>query len=171
MNVRWSRAVVAGLVAFAAVFPVAVFLFGNPLSRRIVFTTDFGQSSKLLANWLETQPIPPVGPFWEDLLAFTPEKVGILLALAGVLVVHALIYQIVAPVLPSAGWRKGISFGIGVWALVYLFYEIFVPLNQFGEPIPIVVYELILWFVVAAVEGLVIAAVTGWQGATPTASG
>ena len=168
MKIRWGRAAAAGVVAFAAVFPISVLLFGNPLAQRIVFTTEFGQSPKLLANWLETQPLPPVGPFWEDLFAFSVAKVLILLFLVGVLVVHALIYQIAAPVLPSIGWRRGISFGIGIWALTYLFYEVFTPLNQFGEPIPIVIYELFLWLVVALTEGVVISAVTGPVETAPT---
>ncbi len=161
MKIRWGRAVLAGVAGFAVVFPIAVLLFGNPLSERIIFTAEFGQSSKLLANWLETPPLPPVGPFWEDVFSFSIAKVGILLLLAGVIVVHALIYQIVAPALPGRRLWRGVSFGIGVWALTYLFFEVFVPLNQFGEPLPIVAYELILWLGVAIVEGVVISVVTG----------
>jgi hypothetical protein len=51
-------------------------------------------------------------------------------------------------VLPTNDRRlKGLSFGIMLWALVAVFFELFTPFGLFGEPPVLLVYELVLWLI------------------------
>jgi hypothetical protein len=42
---------------------------------------------------------------------------------------------------------KGISYGIILWTLIAVFFELFTPNGLFGEPVNLLAYELSLWFI------------------------
>jgi hypothetical protein len=54
-----------------------------------------------------------------------------------------------------------LAFGVILWALMALYFEFHTPFNMFGEPVALVVVELLFWIPVAAVQGLVLSAIYG----------
>ena len=109
-------------------------LFMNPVSQEIIFSDSMGQSSKLVAVWTQIEPVPSLGSLVPALI--------IMPSIATV--VFARFYDL----LPTQDRRlKGLSFGIMLWALVAVFFELFTPYGLFGEPPIILVYELTLWLI------------------------
>lgn len=157
-SMHWGRAIGVAIVAYAVVFAAFLLLFGNPFSRQLIYSSVYGQSPKLLAVWMQIEPLPAVTPFWEDLFEFNLRKVGVLALFFPWFLAHVWIFAQVAHGLPGRGWRKGLGFGLGLWLTAYLFFELFTPLNQFGEPLPLVAYELGLDLLIGLAEGVVIAA-------------
>jgi hypothetical protein len=54
-----------------------------------------------------------------------------------------------------------------IFFLSFLFWEFFIPFNQFGEPLLLLALQMFFWMTIAGAEGLVIAAVfesklSGW---------
>lgn len=133
-------------------------LFGNPVSRRVIFSTDFGQSQKLIDVWQSFEPVPPVTPFLEDAASLETSALPVILLLFLWTVGLVWIYARVNTSIPGTGWRRGAFFGFGVWLSSFLFFETFTPLNLFGEPLAIIGYELALQMVVALVIGISVAA-------------
>jgi hypothetical protein len=109
-------------------------LFMNPISQEIIFSDSMGQSSKLVAVWTQTQPVPSLGSLAPALI--------IMPSIATV--IFARFYDL----LPTQDRRlKGLSFGIMLWALVAIFFELFTPYGLFGEPPILLAYELTLWLI------------------------
>ncbi len=77
-HINWSRHLLAGLVAEVVLLSAFALLFGNPISRGIIYTPQAGQSEKLLAVWFGIQPLPAVTPFWDQLFTFNARKVSVL---------------------------------------------------------------------------------------------
>jgi hypothetical protein len=93
----------------------------------------------------------------DEFFVFTPRKlvtIGFFLLWALGLVV---IYSVIRPSLPGEGWRKGLSFGIMIWLMTCFFFEIFTPFNMFGEPIGLMLYEMLMWLPGILVIGILIA--------------
>jgi hypothetical protein len=132
-------------------------LFGNPFISDIIYTEEAGQSAKAITVWLTLEPLPAVTPFWDDIFAFSARRIavhGLLLLWSLGLVV---IYAVLEENLHGSRVRKGFWFGIGVWWVVFLFFEPWVPFNMFGEPFRLMVLELALQFVAMTATGLTIA--------------
>lgn len=107
------------------------------------------QSGKLIAVWTQLEPLPKI------VAAPAPMMIGLVLfGLA-----HAAIYDWLAPHWPVGIAPRALRFAGLNFVLAYLFWEFFTPFNLFGEPIALVAIELIFWFVVAAAEAFVIAAI------------
>lgn len=140
----WLRPWITALASFVTGFTTYAFLFGNPLSQRLIYSPDFGQSAKVLAVWQSIEPIPAVGPAWGDLLTFSGPKVLILGLLYLWAVGLVFIFRTVARSLPGRGWRRGLLFAVILWAIAFPLLEFFFPLNVLGEPLPLVAYELTL---------------------------
>lgn len=158
-DIQWGRTLAAALAAETVGLLGFLALFGNPLSRRLIYSPALGQSEKLLAVWTTLPPAPALTPLWGDLLAFTPRKVlalGLLYLWAFGL---ALVYLVVSAALPGRGWRKGLAFGLGLWATVFPLLEVFFPFNLLGEPLYLVAYELLLEVPLALGIGVSLAAV------------
>ncbi len=49
-----------------------------------------------------------------------------------------------------------------MFVLSFLFWEFFTPYNQFGEPLTLIALEMVFWAIIAAADGLAIAAVMEW---------
>ncbi len=148
-TVTWRRVLVATLVAGAVMQAATALLWMNPITQRIIFTPEFGQSQKLINVWRLWEPLPritqrPSFPMMGGFLLFT--------------LLHVLVYLRFAPLLPGRGWLgKGLSLALGIWIFQYGYFEFFTPFNQYHEPLPLIGYELLLQGIMAVVEGLAIA--------------
>ena len=107
------------------------------------------QSPKLIAVWTHIEPLP--------LVVNSPAPIIIGLIFFGI--GHAFIYRWL-----SASWPQGIAarawrMAALIFFLSFLFWEFFTPFNQFGEPLKLILLELVFWAAIAAAEAFVIAAV------------
>lgn len=132
-TINWKRLAVAAPAAAAANMLLLFALFMNPLSRHVIFSDGLGQSAKLVAVWNTIEPVPSLA------------------SLAPALVVTPLIYSAIFAILyDSVPGRspvtKGFAFGVAMWALVAVFFELFTPFGLFGEPAHLLAFELVLWF-------------------------
>jgi hypothetical protein len=147
----WRKVLVATLVAGVLMQAATALLWMNPLTRRVILTPEFGQSQKLINVWKVWEPLPRITQ-----QPSVPMIVGFFLFS----LLHVLVYLRLAPVLPGKGWvGKGLSLALGIWVFQYGYFEFFTPFNQYGEPLHLIAYELVLQGVMAAVEGLAIARV------------
>lgn len=83
----------------------------------------------------------------------------IIAGLVGFEVLHAFIYRRLSPAWPPGIANRGLRFAMLNFSLTHLFWEFFTPLNQFGEPLPLIALELTFRLVIAPAEGFAIAAV------------
>jgi hypothetical protein len=137
-------------VTIAIVAPANLFLlfglFLNPLSQEIIFSQSMGQSPKLVAVWTQLEPVP-------SLASLAP-------ALIVMPAVACMVFARFYDMLPGKNRAvKGFAFGIMLWALVAVFFELFTPFGLFGEPAVLLAYELGLWFsglsTIGAIMGLI----------------
>ena len=107
------------------------------------------QSPKLIAVWTELEPLP--------LIVSNPMPI-----IAGLFVFsigHAFIYRWVSPPWPVGVIPRAMRLSVMIFFLSFLFWEFFTPINQFGEPLPLVGLEVLFWAVIALSESFAIAAV------------
>lgn len=125
-------------------------LFLNPLSQQIIFSDAMGQSSKLIGVWTQIEPIP-------SLLSLAP-------ALITMPSIATIVFARFYDQLPTRDRRiKGLSFGIMLWSLVAVFFELFTPFGLFGEPPNLLAYELMLWFIGMSAIGILMGILYGKQ--------
>jgi hypothetical protein len=147
-SINWNRLAVAAPIAAGLHMFLLFMLFMNPISQEIIFSEAAGQSPKLVAVWKELEPVP-------SLLSLVPS-----------LTITPLIYSVVFAILYNSipgntPMQKGFSFGIILWATVAVFFELFTPNGLFGEPLHLLVYELMLWFAALSAVGVVMGAIYG----------
>jgi hypothetical protein len=104
------------------------------------------QSKKLIAVWTETVPLP--------LVVTHPLPIIFGIILFGI--AHAFIYRSVSRSWPEGLLPRGFRMTGLVFVMTYLFWEFFTPFNQFGEPLPLILLELLFWAVIAATESFII---------------
>jgi hypothetical protein len=107
------------------------------------------QSPKLIAVWTQLEPLPLV----------VAQPAPIIIGLFCFALGHAYIYRWLSPGWPEGIAARGLRLGGLVFFLSFLFWEFFTPYNQFGEPALLMGLQLLFWAVIAAGEGLTIAAV------------
>jgi hypothetical protein len=139
-------------ITIAVVAPANLFLlfalFLNPLSQQIIFSESMGQSPKLVAVWTQLQPVPSLASLAPALLVMPS--------------VACMVFARFYDMLPGKKRTvKGFSFGIMLWALVAVFFELFTPFGLFGEPGILLAYELGLWFVGLSSIGVLMGRVYG----------
>lgn len=158
-QISWGRMIGASVIAYVVAVASLTSLFGNPFIERILFTEQWGQSDKVLSVWLEQEPLPAVTPFWDHL----GEIDGRGLAVQGLLLVWTfalvLVYALAWAHGPGSRWWRGVTFGVAVWAVLFVFFEAFIPFNVLGEPFPLVLVELVLELVAMILTGIAIALV------------
>ena len=126
-------------------------LFMNPLSQQIIFSESVGQSPKLVAVWTETSPVPSV--------------VSLLPALTITPLIYSIVFVTLYDSIPGrTGTKKGFVFGVILWALIAVFFELFTPNGLFGEPIHLLAYELLLWFIGLTIVGIVMGVIYPKRG-------
>ena len=146
--INWKR--IAIIIPVGAILNMFLLfgLFMNPYSQEIIFSEEFGQSPKLVGVWKTLEPVPSLE------------------SLAPALVITPAIYSFVFAVLYDSipgktRITKGFSFGVILWALIAIFFELFTPNGLFGEPAHLLAYELFLWFVGLVSVSIVISLVYG----------
>lgn len=158
-QIRWPRVVLAALLGYVVLFTALTFLLGNPIISDILFTPGAGQSEKVLAVFFAQEPLPALTPLWDD--AFNYEQAGrkvavqfwLFLWMLGI----AVIFAIVKESIPGQGWQKGLWLGLGVWLILWLFFEAFAPFNLLGEPFRLVLIELTMQLIATLLMGVTIA--------------
>ena len=126
-------------------------LFMNPLSQQIIFSESVGQSPKLVAVWTEISPVPSV--------------VSLLPALTITPLIYSIVFVTLYDSIPGrTGTKKGFVFGVILWALIAVFFELFTPNGLFGEPIHLLAYELLLWFIGLTIVGIVMGVIYPKRG-------
>ncbi len=131
---NWKRVTI--IVPVGAVLNMFLLfgLFMNPFSQQIIFSEEYGQSAKLVGVWKTIEPVPTLESLIPALIV-TPAIYSF---------VFALLYDSVPG---KRRITKGISYGVILWALIAVFFELFTPNGLFGEPVNLLAYELFLWFV------------------------
>ncbi len=146
---RWVRGALAGSVALLVANLLSNVLFFQ-LGRGLILNPNL-QSDKLIAVMTRLEPLP---------LMFTN---GLLYLFIGLFVgaAHGIVFAFLAPCLPATTLKRGVVFGLILWALMALYFEFHVPFNMFGEPVLLVALELCLWIIVLLVEGILISVLYG----------
>lgn len=121
-------------------------LFMNPFSQNVIFSDSLGQSPKLVAVWTTLEPVPQMTSLLPPLL-ITP-------------VIFSFFFAVLYDSIPGHGKiKKGFAYGIILWGTIAVFFELFTPLGLFGEPLHLLVYELVLWFVGLVTVSLVLSGI------------
>lgn len=108
------------------------------------------QSAKLIAVWTTLEPLP--------LVISNPVAIFPLLAL--VCVGHAFVYRWLSPSWPAGIAARALRYGGLTFFMTFVFWEVFTPVNQFGEPPLLVGLELLFWAVIALSEAFAIAVIS-----------
>ena len=107
------------------------------------------QSKKLIAMWTEINPIP--------MIVSNPFPIIFGLILFGI--IHAFVYYWLSQSWPRGILSRSLRFGSLIFLLCFLFWEFFTPFNMFGEPIYLIIVELIFWAIIAYSEAFVLASI------------
>ena len=148
-----KRTFLAGLAGGAAMNLAMLLTFrliGFGLRGDGILLTSPIQSKKLIAVWTQQEPLPMV----------VRNPAPILLGLTLFAVGHAMVYRLVSPAWPAGIARRALRFAGLLWFMTFLFWEFFTPLNQFGEPLPLILLELSFWALIALAESFAIAYVS-----------
>lgn len=80
--------------------------------------------------------------------------------LVGLSVVHAWLFAILSPSIPGRTWlRKGLFWGVTIWAMYWLFQEWFIYHTLLDEPLSLCLLELSILLLGSLVEGVLIAVI------------
>ena len=140
--IEWKRFAVTAPIAVALNASLLFLLFMNPVSQQIIFSESAGQSPKLVAVWTKMEPVPSLASLLPA-LTITP-------------LIYSAVFAILYDAVPGrTGKAKGFSFGVMMWALIAVFFELFTPNGLFGEPAHLLLYELALWFAALSTVGIV----------------
>jgi hypothetical protein len=137
---------VAG-VAGGATFWVATFVTFVLIGSRPLFDPAV-QSPKLIAVWTELEPLP--------LFATAPHVVLLEYVLFGV--GYAVLLRSVAAAWPASVWARTWRLAAVIWGLSCAFFELLGPVNLLGEPLGLVMLELVFWAAAALAEAAVVSA-------------
>lgn len=143
-----ARGALATIAAWVVLQAVTALAWTNPLTTRVILTTEFGQSPKLIEVWTRLQPLPRI-----------TENPPVVMMLGYLLftLFHVGAFVTLFEALPGRGWLgKGASLGTGILVFQYGYFEFFGPFNQYHEPLRLISYELLLQGLMAFSEALVI---------------
>lgn len=147
---KWVRGGLGGAIAFVVANLVSNVLFFQ-LGADVLFDPAW-QSDKVLAVLFEMKPRP---------LMFSNGLLYLAIS-AGIGTVHGIVFAYIEPALPREHpIKRGAAFAAILWALMALYFEFHAPFNMFGEPILLVVLELLFWVVVLLTEGILLSLIYG----------
>ena len=158
-RIHWPRAVLAAVAAFVVSQLAFIILFGNPIVHSWFYTAASGQSAKFVAVWNTLQPLPPLSAKWSDLAVVPPRAFATMGLLLFWMLCVTLVYAVVSDCLPGKSWRKGISAGVMVWAIAFVFFGAFFHFNVLNMPIVFVLGEWVLEAAISIAAGVTIAAI------------
>lgn len=148
---NWKRILILAPTATVLNMTLLFFLFMNPLSQQIIFSESVGQNPKLVAVWTQISPVPSL--------------VSLLPALTITPLIYSVVFVMLYDSIPGrTGIKKGFVFGVILWALIAVFFELFTPNGLFGEPIHLLAYELLLWFIGLIIVGIVMGVIYPKRG-------
>ncbi|MBI3772536.1 MAG: hypothetical protein HY272_07535 [Gammaproteobacteria bacterium] len=118
----------------------------------------------VLGALFSSPPIQSIlyNPAWQShlFIEITPKR-NIPVSVAGLVIlsiIHAWLFSVLMPSLPGQTWlKKGLFWGLTIWAMYWLFQEWFIYNTLLGEPLLLNVLELIILLSGSLVEGVVIA--------------
>lgn len=136
------RTVIAGIIGLFG------FLIVNMIGFRVTYPILFDpnvQSPKLIAVWNEIEPLPPA----HGLVATLS-----ILVLIGI--VRAFVYRWLAPSWPPSFMARALRYWLLVWFLSHFFVEFSAPFTLFGEPVGLILIELVIQGVAVLTEAFVV---------------
>lgn len=146
---RVLAAGLAGGLAMNLVMLMTFRLIGFGWSGGGVLLTSPMQSRKLIAVWTQLEPLPLVVSNPAPIIA------GLLLFGIG----HAVVYRWLSVAWPPGIVPRALRMAGLLFFMTFLFWEFFTPVNQLGEPLPLVSMELTFWALIAVAEGFAIAGI------------
>ncbi len=158
-NLNFPRLVAAAFAAFVASLVANALLYGNPITQSLYYSGDAGQGEKFVAIWNTLQPLPALSAKWSALASPT----GRTFAVQGLLFVWMLgvtfVFATIHEAIPGNGLRKGVNYGLIVWALCFVFFDVWTHFNVMAMPLGYVLFGLVLNLVIAIVAGVAMAMV------------
>jgi len=145
-KINWKRLGIA--IPVTSIVNMFVFygLFMNPFSRQVIFSESLGQSPKLVVVWTQLEPVPQVTSLIPA-LTITPA-------------IFSFFFAVLYDSVPRNGkLRKGFAYATILWATIAVFFGLFTPRGLFGEPLHLLAYELILWFIGMIIVCLVLSTI------------
>lgn len=139
------RTVIAGIIGLFGF--LIVIRIGFRVADPILFNPNV-QSPKLIAVWNEIEPLPPA----HGLIA----TLSILLLIG---IGRAFIYRWLAPSWPTGVVARAQRYWLLVWFLSYFFVEFSAPFTLFGEPVGLILIELVILGVSVLTEAFVVAGI------------
>lgn len=115
-----------------------------------VFDSEL-QSPKVTAVWETLEP--------EPLMMSDPISFGLAFALLGA--AQGAVFVLVAPALSSRMVKRGLTYGLILWLLSNLAFELLGPFNLLAEPVPLVAVELAVALPGNLVGGIALSAIYG----------
>lgn len=139
------RGLIAGIAGGLAWF-LGIMIVFTP--AQAILADPNRQSAKFLAVFT-TDPLPRMSE--------APWLVPVALLAIGML--WGLMYAWVTGDWRRSWWQRGLRFGVLGWALMVPWFEFYLPFNVLWEPVPLVIVEMVCWFLVLLGVGLTIAGV------------
>lgn len=140
---------------------------GNNLLRGLVggwvggFAGNALLGALFLSPWIRTILYDPSKQS-DIFLTLTPQR-NMAISVVGLVIlsgIHGLLFSVLQQSIPGANWiRKGLWWGVAIWAMYWLFQEWFIYVTLLGEPISLAMVELVILLLGSLVEGVVVARV------------
>lgn len=111
------------------------------------------QSEKFIKVFAVLEPLPRMGEnayfIWIGMLVigFFP----------------AFVFLYLEKILKGKWWQKGLKYGLIHWALITPWFEFYLPYNVMREPLPLVLFEVFLWLLVALFLGQIMAFIISFR--------
>jgi len=145
-TVNWKRLAIAIPITAIVNMFILFALFMNPISQSVIFSNTLDQSPKLVAVWNTLEPVPQITSLMPALL-ITPA-------------IFSFFFAVLYDSIPGhSKIKKGFAFGIILWGMIAVFFELFTPLGLFGEPLHLLAYELFLWFIGLVTTSIVLSGI------------
>lgn len=158
-TIHLPRLVIATLAAFFVTLLANIVLYGNPLTQSVYYSGAAGQGDKFVAIWNTLQPLPALSANWSALANPTGRTFavqGLLLAwIFGVTFIFAKLQHAI----PGSGLRKGVNYGVIVWALCFVFFDVWTHFNVMAMPLGYVIFGLILNLIISIIVGVTVTAI------------
>lgn len=147
---RWLRGILGGLAGFLVAGAIGFALL-EMVGPATVYNEQL-QSPKLTAVW--SDELWPAPRMLSDPASFA-------LAPLALGVAQGVVFVLVAPALGGGIVKRGLSYGLIVWLLATLSFELLGPFNLLLEPLPLVAVELAVGLPGNLLGGLVLSAIYG----------
>jgi len=139
------RTVIAGIIGLFG--SLIVNMIGFRVADPILFDPNL-QSPKLIAVWDEIEPLPPAHGLMATLSILILIGIG-----------HAFIYRWLAAAWPAGAVARALRYWLLIWFLSSLFVEFSAPFTLFGEPVGLILIELVILGAAVLAEAFVVAGI------------